>query len=47
MYGAVVLNDSDAGGAGADQVAASVEADVTEALHYERLAAPAGCGALF
>lgn len=42
-----MLDDSDAGGTGARQVAASVEADVTEALNDESLAAPArGCSDL-
>lgn len=40
--GAVVLDDADAGGAGAHEVAARVEAHVTETLHDERLAAPTG-----
>lgn len=40
--GAVVLDDADAGGARAHEVAARVEAHVTETLHDEGLAAPAG-----
>lgn len=42
--GAVVFDDANAGGTGAHEIAARVEAHVTEALHDERLAAPArGC----
>lgn len=40
--GAIVLDDADAGGSRAGQVAARVQADVTKALHDVRLAAPAG-----
>lgn len=42
---AVVLNHTDAGGASAGQIAGGVQAHVTEALHNEGLAAPAGRGA--
>lgn len=42
---AIVLDDTDAGGAGTGQVAASVQTDIAEALDDERLAAPAGSGA--
>lgn len=42
---AVVLNHTDAGGASARQIAGGVQAHVTEALHDEGLAAPAGRGA--
>lgn len=41
----VVLNHTDAGGAGAGQIAGGVQTDITEALHNEGLAAPAGSGA--
>lgn len=37
-----MLDDADAGGAGAHEVAARVQPHVTETLHDERLAAPAG-----
>lgn len=37
-----MLDDAHAGGPGADEVAARVQAHVTEPLHDERLAAPAG-----
>lgn len=42
---AVVLNDANAGGSGAGQVAGGVQAHVTEALDDEGLATPAGSGA--
>lgn len=37
-----MLNHTDAGGTGTGQVAARVQTDITEALHDEGLAAPAG-----
>lgn len=40
--GAVVLDDADAGGSGAHEITASVQAHVTEALHDESLATPSG-----
>jgi len=45
VQSAVVLNDTDAGGSGAGQIASGVQAHVTEALDDEGLAAPAGSGA--
>lgn len=42
---AVVLNNTDAGGASAGQIAGGVQTHVTEALDNEGLAAPAGSGA--
>lgn len=47
VQGTVVLNDTDAGGTSAGQVAGGVQTHITEALHDEGLTAPAGsssCG---
>lgn len=44
VQGTVMLNDTDAGGTGAGQVAGGVQTHITEALHDEGLAAPAGSG---
>lgn len=45
VQSAVVLNDTDAGGTSASQIAGGVQTHITEALHNEGLAAPAGSGA--
>lgn len=43
--GAIVLDDTDAGGTSADEVTAGVETHVTETLDDEGLATPSGSSA--